>query len=103
MITELKIINGWVCKNTPKRFNKRDCNEMSQKHIYNLAKNHTRSINRNPYKKICCCSDPKASDYFRQISINKKFIIKIFEILAGDEINVKTRTALSKFIQQRLS
>jgi hypothetical protein len=103
MITELKIINGWVCKNTPKRFNKRSCNEMSQEHIYNLAKNHTRGFNRNPFKKICCCSDPKASDYIRQIGSNNKYIIKIFEILAGDEINVKTRIKLSKFIQKRLS
>lgn len=103
MITELKIINGWVCKDTPKRFNKRSSNEMSQEHIYNLAKNHTRGLNRNPFKKICCCSDPKASDYIRQISSNNKYIIKIFEILAGDEINVKTRIQLANFIKQRLS
>lgn len=107
MVKELKIINGWVCKNTPKRFNKRPFEpEWTEDHIYKLVRNNTtgvHSLHRKQYKKFCCCSDPKAVNYIRQVSRNNKYILKIFEILAGDSINIKTRIKLSKFIQQRLS
>ena len=103
MIVELKIINGWVCKNTPRRFNKRSFQPpMTKEHIYKLAKS-PHHLHRNPYKKICCCSNPKAEDYIRAVKENEKYILKIFIALAGDEINVKTRAKLSRFLVERLS
>ena len=102
MISKLKIINGWVCKNTPKRFNKRTFEPMMTKeHIYTLAKKPY-NIHRNPYKKICCCTDPKAADYISAFKRNKKYILKIFSILAKDTMNVKTRMKLSNFLRYRL-
>jgi|UniRef100_A0A6C0C007 hypothetical protein len=103
MIVQLKIINGWVCKNTPKRFNKRSFQQpMSKENIYKLSKN-PKNLHRNPYKKICCCSGPKAEDYIKAVRRNKKYILKIFQILAEDEINVKTRMKLSNFLITRFS
>jgi hypothetical protein len=103
MIVELKIINGWVCKNTPKRFNKRSFQPpMTKEHIYKLSKT-PHHLHRNPYKKICCCSNPKAEDYINAANRNKKYILKIFIVLAEDEINVKTRMKLSNYLVTRLS
>lgn len=103
MIVELKIINGWVCKNTPKRFNKRSFQpRMTKEHIYKLSKT-PHNLHRNPYKKFCCCSNPKAEDYINATISNKKYILKIFQVLAEDEINVKTRAKLSRFLIERLS
>jgi len=103
MILELKLRNGWVCKSTPKRFNKPSFFPLINKEqIYKLAKN-PRSLNRNTYKKICCCNDPKASDYIRGGYSNNKNIIRIFIELAKDNMNVRTRMKLSNFLKQRLS
>lgn len=102
MIMELKLRNGWVCKYTPKRFNKPSFfPPISKEQMYKLAKN-PRSLNRNTYKKICCCNDPKAFDYIRGSSSNSKKIIRIFIELAKDNMNVRTRMKLSNFITQRL-
>jgi hypothetical protein len=101
MIMELKLRNGWVCKSTPKRFNKPSFSPLLNKEqIYKLAKN-PRTINRNKYKKICCCNDPKAFDYMRVYSNTQ--IIRIFIELAKDNMNVRTRMKLSNFLTQRLS
>jgi len=101
MVIELKLRNGWVCKSTPKRFNKPSFfPPISKEQIYKLAKN-PRPLNRNKYKKICCCNDPKAFDYIRRYS-NKK-IIRIFIELAKDNMNVRTRMKLSNFLQRRLT
>jgi len=103
MVMELKLRNGWVCKSTPQRFNKPSfLPTLNKEQIYKLAKN-PRSLNRNKYKKICCCNDPKAFDYIRGGYSNNKQIIRIFIELAKDNMNVRTRMKLSNFLKQRFS
>jgi len=101
MVRQLKLRNGWVCKSTPQRFNKSSfLPPIDKEQIYKLAKN-PRSLNRNQYKKICCCNDPKAFDYIRSVKYNGKNILRIFIELAKDNMNVRTRMKLSNFLTQR--
>jgi len=102
MVIELKLRNGWVCKYTPKRFNKSSFSpHLTEEQIYKLAKN-PRLLNRNKYKKICCCSDPKAFDYIRGGYSQNINITRIFIELSKDNMNVRTRMKLSNFLKNRL-
>ena len=58
---------------------------------------------RNPYKKICCCTDTKVSDYIEAFQNDRRYLQTIFYVLSRDRINVKTRIKLSRFLQSRLS
>ena len=112
-VRELHIINGWVCPNTPRRFNKR-CFEpaLTNERIYEIVTDdvHGNSnfelanlLYKNTDKKICCCTDAKASDYIEAFQNDRKYLQTIFYVLSRDTINVKTRIKLSRFLQSRLS
>jgi len=112
-VRELHIINGWVCPNTPRRFNKRSFEPaMTDEGIYKIIEDDVHYSNqflfdnllyRNPYKKICCCTDTKASDYIEAFQNDRRYLQTIFYLLSRDKINVKTRIKLSRFLQSRLS
>ena len=112
-VRELHIINGWVCPNTPRRFNKRSFEPaLTNERIYEIVKDdaHGNSnfdlanlLYKNTDKKICCCTDTKASDYIEAFQNDRKYLQTIFYVLSRDTINVKTRFKLSRFLQSRLS